>query len=65
MATIKVDLRVGETLRIGDAVIVLEQKSGQLARLVIEADKSIPVRKESEPNASIRLIADKGLMTTA
>lgn len=65
MATIKVDLRVGESLRIGDAVIVLEQKSGQLARLVIEADKSIPVRKESQPNASIQLIAKQGLMTTA
>lgn len=62
---IKMDLRPGEKLRIGDAVITLEQKSGQLARLVIDADKSIPVRKESEPNAAISLIAKQGLMTTA
>lgn len=62
---LKIDLRPGEKLRIGDAVITLEQKSGQLARLVIDADKSIPVRKESEPNAAIRLIAEQGLMTTA
>ena len=63
MSLLKIDLGPGEKLRIGDAIVTMEQKSGQRARLVIEADKSIPVRKESEPNASIQLIAKQGLMT--
>jgi hypothetical protein len=32
-----VDLRLNETLLIGDARVCLDRKSGQLARLVIEA----------------------------
>lgn len=38
MNTMHVDLKTGETLRIGNATVRLERKSGQLARLVVTAD---------------------------
>lgn len=60
---ISIDLKPGQKLQIGDAIVTLEQKSGQLARLVIDADKSIPVKKLVDESPSIRLIADRGLMT--
>jgi len=44
---LKIDLRVGESISIGDyATITLEDKSGKIARLSIQADKSIPVSRE-------------------
>lgn len=63
MALMRIDLKPGEKLQIGDATVTLEAKSGQLARLVVEADRSMPVKKVAEQSAGIRLIADKGLMT--
>jgi hypothetical protein len=58
-----IDLKPGEKLQIGDATIVLVQKSGQLARLEVEADRSIPVKKVAREAPGIRLIAEKGIMT--
>ena len=43
MSRLVVEIKVGESLRIGDALLVLEKKSGQVARLRIDADPSIPV----------------------
>lgn len=43
MSKMTVDLKVGETLTIGEATVRLEQKSGQLARLVILADDATPI----------------------
>ena len=40
-----IDLKVGDSIKIGDAVITLEEKSGKYARLIINADKSIPVKR--------------------
>ena len=41
-----VNLSPGEGVRIGDNVVLtLEKKTGQIARLVIDADKSIPIRR--------------------
>lgn len=43
---LRIDVRVGESLSIGDvATITLEQKSGQVARLAIQADRSIPINR--------------------
>ena len=38
-----VDLKVGETLTIGSTTIRLEKKSGQIARLVVSADKQTTI----------------------
>lgn len=46
-------MKVGESVRIGDvAVLTLEQKSGQIARIAIEADKSVPVTRITKPAAT-------------
>lgn len=47
----KIDLRPGEVLKIGDVTVKLVKKSGQLASLVIEADRSIPIRRSGADDA--------------
>lgn len=43
---LKLELSPGESVRIGDDVVVtLEKKTGQVARLSFEADRSIPIRR--------------------
>ena len=37
------EVRVGQSIQIGDAVITLIHKSGSVARLAIDADKSIKI----------------------
>ena len=53
MSKMTVNLKVGETLAIGAATVRLEKKSGQVARLVIEAapDTQIkpPARNGAQP----------------
>jgi|DEB19_MinimDraft_2_1074335.scaffolds.fasta_scaffold00097_9 hypothetical protein len=41
------DFGVGDTICIGDAEITLTQKIGRRARVVIEADNSIPITLKS------------------
>lgn len=43
MSKLIVDVRVGEKLIIGDTVVSLASKSGQLARLVVEARPDIKI----------------------
>lgn len=48
---LKIDLRPGESLKIGNATVKLVKKSGQLASLVVEADRSVLIEgpiKEGE-----------------
>jgi hypothetical protein len=61
---ISIDLKPGQKLQIGDAIVTLEQKSGQLARLVIDADRSIPVKKMKESDVIGNGVFAQGLMTT-
>lgn len=42
---LKLEIRVGESIKIGNATVTLEEKSGKIARLSIEADKSIPIQR--------------------
>ena len=49
---LKLELRVGQSVKIGDAVITLEDKSGKLARLSIVADKSVPIQRINHTMAS-------------
>ena len=42
---LKLDLRVGESVKIGTATITLEDKSGKVARLAIQADKAVPIQR--------------------
>lgn len=58
---LKIELRPGESVSIGDlAVITLEEKSGKVARLAIEAEKSVPVARVAKPTAA-QLAAQVGI----
>lgn len=47
------DLSPGERVRIGsDVTVTLEKKTGQVARLAFDADRSIPIRRVVEPEPS-------------
>lgn len=58
-----IDIKPGQRLQIGDTVLILESKSGQVARLVIDAPKDVKVKKIGSNSASMQLIAERGLMT--
>ncbi|WP_288075948.1 carbon storage regulator [Pseudomonas sp.] len=45
---LKIDLRPGQSVQIGDVVVKMVKKSGQVACLVIEADKSVPIRRPDD-----------------
>lgn len=49
---LKLELKVGESVKIGDAVVTLEDKSGKIARLAIQADKSVPITRVNQTLAS-------------
>jgi sRNA-binding carbon storage regulator CsrA len=40
---LKMEIRVGESIKIGDAIITLEDKSGKVARLSIKASPSVSI----------------------
>ena len=49
---LKIDLKVGESVRIGGAVVTLEEKSGKAAKLSIQADRSILVERVQQRTAA-------------
>lgn len=51
------EIKRGEVLHIGDATITLIKKSGQAARLCIDAPLNIPIYLESE--AKQQQVSDK------
>lgn len=53
MNKLAIDLKVGETLIIGTSSIRLEKKSGQLARLVIQADNNTPITTPKAARMSV------------
>jgi sRNA-binding carbon storage regulator CsrA len=57
---LKIDLRPGEAILIGNAVVTLESKSGQMARLSVQADKSVPVSRVQK-QSSMATIAEGGI----
>ena len=60
MALLRIDIKPGESVRIGDAVITLEDKSGKIARLAIEADKSVPISR-TQKSSTAQLAASMGI----
>jgi hypothetical protein len=56
---LKIDLKPGESVSIGGtAVVTLEAKSGQLARLVFKADPSVRIVRTQQ--RTVAQIAAKG-----
>jgi len=56
---LKMEVRVGESIRIGDATITLDDKSGKIARLSIEAPKTVPIQRVQ--TSSMAQIAQGGI----
>ena len=46
LKTMHIDLRVGQSLRLGDAVVTLKEKSGRMARLTVRAPDAVQVRQQ-------------------
>ena len=46
LKTMHIDLRVGQSLRLGDAVVTLQEKSGRMARLTVRAPGAVQVRQQ-------------------
>jgi hypothetical protein len=63
MALMRIDLKPGEQLQIGDVTVTIERKSGQSTRLAVEAPRATPVKKLSDEAPGIRMIAERGIMT--
>ena len=62
MTVLKVDVRVGETVRFsghGNIAVMVLAKSGRKSRLEIEADETVDI--ETPEHTSIRDILKKGL----
>jgi sRNA-binding carbon storage regulator CsrA len=47
-----VDLKINDTIKIGDIVIKLLDKSGRLARIAVDAPPSQPVTVNKAPKAT-------------
>lgn len=60
---LKLELRPGESITIGNgmAKITLESKSGQVARLAIQADKSVPVQRSAPARTISKMVAERGI----
>lgn len=61
---LKIELRPGEAIRIGDAVVTLESKSGQAARISVQADRSVPVRRIVKDNGAAQIAGITGITGT-
>lgn len=58
---LKMELKVGQSIRIGSATVTLEDKTGRTARLAIDADDSVKVsRVESKSHAQIAAMGISG-----
>lgn len=49
---LKIDLRPGQAVQVGDVTFKLVKKSGQIACIVIEADKSVAIRRLEDTEQS-------------
>lgn len=57
---LKIELRPGESISIGDSIVTLEEKSGQVARLAVKADQSVPVRRVQPQSSAVQTAAAQG-----
>jgi len=58
---LRIDLKPNESIQIGDAIVTLESKSGQVARLAVQADKSVPVQRVQQKPSVAQLAAQQGI----
>lgn len=51
IGNLSIDLRIGETLCVGDARIRLERKDGRRVRLLVQAPRTTKIQTPSKPRA--------------
>lgn len=65
--SMKVDLRVGETLRFnnGQIIVTLLEKSGQRARISVEADESVRIQLPESAAAQEKPFSNEKILAGA
>lgn len=58
---LRIELRPGEEISIGNTIVRLESKSGQVARLAINADKSVPIQRVQQQGSAASMAAEHGI----
>ena len=51
IGNLSIDLRIGETLCVGDARIRLERKDGRRVRLLVQAPRATKIQPPAKPRA--------------
>ncbi len=51
IGNLSIDLRIGETLCVGDARIILERKDGRRVRLLVQAPRTTKIQPPPKPRA--------------
>ncbi len=51
IGNLSIDLRIGETFCVGDALIRLERKDGRRVRLLVQAPRTTKIQTPSKPCA--------------
>ena len=51
IGNLSIDLRIGETLCVGDALIRLERKDGRRVRLLVQAPRTTKIQPPAKPRA--------------
>lgn len=51
IGNLSIDLRIGETLCVGDARIRLERKDGRRVRLLVQAPRTTKIQTQPKPRA--------------
>ena len=49
IGNLSIDLRIGETLCVGDALIRLERKDGRRVRLLVQAPRTTKIQPPAKP----------------
>lgn len=65
MPMLKIELRPGQAISIGDTIVTLEAKSGQVARLAVEAPKAVQVQRVQQQTSVAQLAAQQGIVRKA
>ena len=53
-----VDLKIGESIKIGEATLTLDDKSGKVVRLSIDADIKIPIQRVNNEKPKSLIVKD-------
>lgn len=59
---LRLDLKIGQSIKIGDVIVKLEEKSGKTAKLAIDAPRAIPIERVPQVTEA-SIAATHGIMS--